>query len=60
MRSHSCFHRTIGEGKCREWSASLGGGGGGGASVGRGGGDAAGDGDDDIWLSKKNAMGSDD
>ncbi len=55
MRSYSCFRRIIGEGKCREWSASLAGGGGGGACASRVGAAAAGDGDcdDDILLSKK-------
>ena len=52
MRSYSCFHRSIGEEKCRECSASLGGGGGGGAGVGRGCDVAVGDVDGDIWLSK--------
>ena len=57
MRSYSCFHRSIGEKKCRKWSASRGGGGGGGGGDGRGDGAAAGDGDGDIWLSNKKRSG---
>ena len=57
MRSYSCFHRNIGEGKCREWSASPSGGGGWGAGAGLGGTAAAGDGDGDIRLSKKKRIG---
>ena len=56
MRSYSCFHRSIGEEKCREWSASPGGGGGGGGA-GRGDDAAAGDGGGNIWLSKKKRNG---
>ena len=52
MRSYSCFHLSIGEGKCRLWSASLGGAGGVGVDARRGGAAAVGDGDGDIWLSK--------
>ena len=57
MRSYSCFHRSIGEEKCREWSASPGGGGGGGSGAGRGVVAAGGYGDGDIWLSKKKRNG---
>ncbi len=57
MRSYSCFNRSIGEEKCREWSVFPVGCGGGGAGAGRGGAAAAGDGDGDIWLSKKKRSG---
>ena len=57
MRSYSCFCRSIGKEKYREWSESLGGGGGGGVGVGRGGADAVGDDDGDIWLSKRKRNG---
>jgi hypothetical protein len=57
MRSYSCFRRSIGEEKCREWSASPGGGGDGGFGAGRGVVAAGGYGDGDIWLSKKKRNG---
>jgi hypothetical protein len=57
MRSYSCFHRSIGEEKFLEWSASPVGGGGGGVGAGRGGAATAGDGDGAIWLSLKQRNG---